>query len=176
VTPLINGGLGEGFRVPVIVGRASGYGPEYGNRPCTNPRTDQAKLWGLEDSGRPMKAAWRPRTAARWRRRTERIVCERAIDVIPWPRAGSSGVCTTFVISLHRDVSVPTRRSEFPAIVEAVLLRPSGGRTPASTTSFSTMQMTARSARPAASRPINCALADCPLQLLPPAADTSQLP
>ena len=40
--------LGEGFRMPAITGRASGHGPAYGNRPCTNPQGCGDGLWGFE--------------------------------------------------------------------------------------------------------------------------------
>jgi hypothetical protein len=43
----LNDRLGEGFRMPAIAGGASGHGPAYGNRPCTNPRAASTASMGI---------------------------------------------------------------------------------------------------------------------------------
>jgi hypothetical protein len=76
--------------------------------------------------------------------------------------------------SPYRDVGVVTPRNEFHATVEAAVLWLSVGRTPASTTSFSIVQMTASSACPASSHRVSCAFEDRRLHSAPLASDTWQ--
>jgi hypothetical protein len=42
-----SGEYGEGFRMPAIAGGATGRGPAYGNRPCTNPRAARTASMGI---------------------------------------------------------------------------------------------------------------------------------
>jgi hypothetical protein len=64
------------------------------------------------------------------------------------------------------------RRDEPQAAVEAVVLRLSGGRVLVPIISSSTVRMTARSASPASSRRVDCALADRPPHPAPSDSNT----
>jgi hypothetical protein len=74
------------------------------------------------------------------------------------PSACRSSARAAFIVCLYRHVSVATPRNELQATVEAAVLRPSGGRAPASAISSFTVQITIRSASPSSSHHVNRAL------------------
>jgi hypothetical protein len=90
------------------------------------------------------------------------------------PVACRSSARAAFIVCLYRHVGVVTRRNELQAAVEAVVLRPSGGRAPASALNSFTVQMTIRSACPPSSHHVNRALSGRPLHAAPLPSDTLQ--